>query len=229
MELHLLYPTIANALYCFVLPGLAVTILPHDGARKRNCIFWISLVHNGLLTAFSVWSFVSLSRVIYQEGIVFRAGYYFRNPVFDRIIYTFYLSKYYEFGDTFLIYAKDKKPLLLQTYHHTGAVVIWHLMYVYKVDGIWIATLLNSFVHSVMYSYYFGTVLKINGIFFLKKYITTLQLIQFFILYIKWYVYRPPIESLFNYGIINLFALYGFGVIYLFGRFYHKQYIIKNK
>lgn len=227
MELHLLYPVIANALYCCVMPRLVVSILPRDHALKRASIFWISLVHNGLLTAFSAWTFVSLSLILYQEGVVFRARHYFRNPVFDRLIYHFYLSKYYEFGDTFLIYANGKKPLFLQTYHHMGAVVMWHLMYVYKVDGIWLATLLNSFVHSVMYSYYFGTVLKIKCLVFVKQYITTLQLTQFSLLYIKWYVYRPPIESWFNYGIINLFALYGFGVIYLFCQFYRMQYYHK--
>ena len=114
-------------------------------------------------------------------------------------------------------------------YHHIGAVLSWHLMYVYKVEMIWMATFLNSFVHTIMYSYYLGCLLKLNQVRVIKKYITSIQLCQFFILYVNLYFYRPPIESWFNYNIIIFFASYGVGVIGLFGRFYYDSYIDKKK
>jgi hypothetical protein len=58
--------------------------------------------------------------------------------------------------DTFLLYLHGKTPIFLQKYHHIGAVISWHLVYVYKVDAIWLPSLANSFVHTVMYSYYLG-------------------------------------------------------------------------
>jgi len=107
-------------------------------------------------------------------------------------------------------------------------VLSWYLMYQYKVDMIWMATLLNSGIHTIMYSYYLGCLLKINQLRHIKKYITTLQLCQFFILYSNFYLYRPPIETWFNYGIISFFAAYGVGIIGLFGEFYYDTYVVKK-
>ena len=186
-------------------------------------------MHNCALIFFSTHTFVSLSQILYKEGVVFRCNYYFQNQEFDKIIYYFYLSKYYEFFDTFLLYLSNKSPIFLQKYHHIGAAISWHLVYVYKVDAIWLPSLANSFVHTIMYSYYLGCLLKINQVRLIKKYITSIQLCQFFILYVNLYFYCPPIESSFNYSIIIFFASYGVGIIGLFGKFYYDSYIIKEK
>ena len=189
----------------------------------------VSVIHNGFLVMYSAWTFASLSRILYDDGIVFQSNYYFKNPQFDTIIYLFYLSKYYEFIDTFLLYFNGKTPIFLQKYHHIGAVISWHLMYQYKVDMVWMATLLNSGVHTVMYSYYLGCLLKIKQVRIVKKYITTMQLCQFFVLYSNFYLYRPPIETWFNYSIISFFATYGLGIIWLFGKFYYDSYVVKER
>ena len=191
---------------------------------NKTLLYWLSVIHNVFLVTFSAWTFVSLSQILYTDGIVFQSNYYFQNPRFNTVIYYFYLSKYYEFFDTFLLYLNGKTPIFLQKYHHIGAVICWHLVYVYKVDAVWMASILNSFVHTIMYSYYLGCLLKINQVRFIKKYITSLQLCQFFILYVNFYFYRPPIESWFNYYIIIFFASYGVGIIGLFGRFYYDSY-----
>ena len=151
---------------------------PKDFRINPTLLYSLSVTHNVLLVAFSVWTFISLSQVLYTHGIVFESNYYFQNSQFDKIIYYFYLSKYYEFFDTFLLYLNGKTPIFLQKYHHIGAVIGWHLCYVYKADGIWISTLCNSFVHMIMYSYYLGCLLKINQVRFIKKYITSLQITQ---------------------------------------------------
>lgn len=197
--------------------------------RINSQILYVgSILHNTFLTIFSAYTFLSLSQILYEKGIVFESNYYFQDNNFDKLMLYFYMSKYYEFIDTFLICLNGKKPIFLQKYHHIGAVLCWHLMYYYKVDIIWSATILNSFVHTIMYSYYLGCLLKISSVKIIKKYITTLQLCQFFVLYSNFYFYKPPVETFFNYMIINLFALYGVGVIYLFGEFYYKEYINKN-
>jgi hypothetical protein len=76
---------------------------------------------------FSAWTFVSLCNILYEYGIVCQSDYYFQIEKFDRIIYLFYLSKYYEFFDTFLLYLNGKDPIFLQKYHHIGAVICWHI------------------------------------------------------------------------------------------------------
>ena len=222
---------IAPCLSCHIVPIIGITcylFYPTQFRINPSLLYFLSVAHNSLLVAFSGWTFVSLSQILYNNGIVFQSNYYFQNPQFDQIIYLFYLSKYYEFFDTFLLFLNGKTPIFLQKYHHIGAVLNWHLMYTYKVDVVWMATLLNAFVHTIMYSYYLGCLLKINQVRFVKQYITSIQLCQFFILYVNFYSYRPPIESWFNYYIIIFFATYGVGIIGLFGKFFYDSYIIKN-
>ena len=189
-----MYVTHLSQLSCNLTPLLAIAgylAYPRQLQINQTLLYFLSVIHNVLLVGFSAWTFVSLLEIIYNDGIVFQSNYYFQNPHFDTIIYLFYISKYYEFFDTFLLYLKGKSPIFLQKYHHIGAVLSWHLMYVYKVDAIWMATFLNSFVHTIMYSYYLGCLLKINNVRFIKKYITSIQLCQFFVLYSNFYFYKP--------------------------------------
>jgi hypothetical protein len=215
-----------------ITPVVAITCYlayPKHLRINPELLYKVSVIHNAFLVMFSAWTFGSLTNILYSDGIVFKSNYYFQNPQFDTIIYWFYISKYYEFADTFLLYLNGKTPIFLQKYHHIGAVISWHLMYQYKVDMVWMASLLNSGVHTVMYSYYLGCLLKINQVRYVKKYITSMQLCQFFILYSNFYLYCPPIETCFNYGIITFFAAYGVGIIGLFGRFYYDTYILKER
>jgi hypothetical protein len=219
-------------LSCHITPLIAIACyLAYPKHMRINPLLLhrLSVVHNGILVIFSALTFGSLSYILYNEGIVFKTNYYFENKQFDTIIYWFYISKYYEFIDTFLLYLNGKTPIFLQKYHHIGAVISWHLMYQYKVDMVWMATLLNSGVHTIMYSYYLGCLLKINQVRLVKKYITSIQLGQFFILYSNFYLYRPPIETWFNYSIITFFATYGVGIIALFSKFYYDSYVLKER
>lgn len=221
-----------STLSCHITPVLAIAFYlsyPKQLRINPTLLYFLSVIHNIFLVVFSAWTFVSLSQILYNHGIVFQSNYYFKNPHFDTVIRLFYISKYYEFFDTFLLYLNNKSPIFLQKYHHIGAVLSWHLMYVYKVDAIWSPSLLNSFVHTIMYSYYLGCLLKLKQVRFIKKYITSIQLCQFFILYLNLYFYRPTIESWFNYYIMIFFGLYGIGIIGLFMRFYYDNYIDKKK
>lgn len=210
-------------------PLLAITaylLYPKQLRINNTLLYWLSVIHNGCLVAFSAWTFVSLSQILYTDGVVFQSNYYFQNPWFDTVIYLFYLSKYYEFFDTFLLYLNGKTPIFLQKYHHIGAVICWHLCYTYKVDCIWIPSISNSFVHMIMYSYYLGCLLKINQVRFIKKYITSLQLVQLIIPnFICLYFYVPPIESTFNYNLIKIFVGYVSVLVGLFARFFYTNYI----
>lgn len=64
----------------------------------------------------------------------------------------FYLSKFYEVVDTFIILAKGKKSSLLQTYHHTGAMLSMWAGIRYMSPAIWLFVALNSFIHTIMVS-----------------------------------------------------------------------------
>lgn len=212
-----------------ITPLLAIVgylAYPKQFRINPKLLYILSIIHNSLLVVFSAWTFVSLSKILYNDGIIFQSNYYFQNPQFDYVVHLFYISKYYEFFDTFLLYLNGKSPIFLQKYHHIGAVICWHLLYIYKVDIIWIPSTVNSFVHTIMYSYYLGCLLKINQVRFIKKYITILQLIQlFFPTFIGLYYYAPPVENIFNYYLIIIFVGYVYILVALFINFYYKNYI----
>jgi len=222
--------------YIFPLLGTLFYLLcPIQNLNKNNMIIStynlrsIIIVHNFFLATFSAYIFINLFKIIYTEGIVFESNYYFKNPDFDHLIYLFYLSKYYEYIDTFILYLQNKNPIFLQKFHHVGAVICWHLCYYNKVDCIWMASILNAFVHTFMYTYYLLSIFKINSIYKYKKYITLLQIVQLTSANIvSPYLYFPPIETIKNYSIIIFFNTYVLILIYLFIQFSYKSYLIKK-
>lgn len=222
-----LTPQMFSESHLYLLIGIILYMgYPKNLRINLSLLHNLSILHNGLLVLFNIYTFFSLSEIIYNRGIVFKSNYYFSDDKFDQVIKYFYLSKYYEFMDTFLLYLNGKNPIFLQKYHHVGAAIVWHLAYTYKVDCIWIASIANSFVHIIMYSYYLGCLLKINQVRWIKKYITILQLCQLiFPIFISLYFYRPPIENNFNYNIIIFFVSYVSVLIVLFLNFYKKNYL----
>ena len=205
-------------------------LYPTNLRINPTLLYNLSIVHNILLIGFSAWTFYSMTTILYKYGIVFQSNYYFKDPFYNKVAYYFYLSKFYEYIDTFLLYLKDKKPIFLHKFHHIGAVICFYLAYYYKVDGIWVGITANSFVHVLMYSYYLCSLLKIKGINFIKKYITTIQLLQFTVpFYFVVYNYFPPVETVFNYSILILFASYVTTLIVLFSIFYYNNYIQSKK
>lgn len=65
----------------------------------------------------------------------------------------FYISKFYEVLDTFIILAKGKPSSTLQTYHHAGAMLSMWAGVRYMSAPIWMFVLVNSFIHSLMVSF----------------------------------------------------------------------------
>jgi hypothetical protein len=91
----------------------------------------------------------------------------------------FYLSKFYEVLDTFIILAKGKRSSTLQTYHHTGAMMCMWAGMRYMSAPIWIFVLFNSAIHAMMYTYYTLSALGFRVPQRVKRSLTTLQITQF--------------------------------------------------
>lgn len=64
----------------------------------------------------------------------------------------FYLSKFYEVFDTAIILSKGKKSSILQTYHHTGAMLCMWAGIRYMSPPIWMFVFINSGLHTIMVS-----------------------------------------------------------------------------
>lgn len=62
----------------------------------------------------------------------------------------FYISKFYEITDTFIILAKGKKSSILQTYHHAGAMMCMWAGIRFMSPPIWMFVFINSGLHAAM-------------------------------------------------------------------------------
>jgi hypothetical protein len=112
----------------------------------------------------------------------------------------FYLSKFYEVLDTLIILAKGKKSSSLQTYHHAGVILCLWCGIRYMSPPMWIAIMLNSFIHTLMvkshlffpyrinadiyfriqYTYFALASIHVNIPGYLKRTLTTMQIVQFY-------------------------------------------------
>ncbi|PSN75018.1 hypothetical protein BS50DRAFT_596145 [Corynespora cassiicola Philippines] len=93
----------------------------------------------------------------------------------------FYLSKFYEVLDTFIILAKGKRSTTLQTYHHAGAMLCMWAGIRYMSPPIWMFVLVNSGIHAMMYTYYTVSALGVRVPQVIKRTLTTLQITQFLV------------------------------------------------
>lgn len=222
--MHLVCPIIMNFIYINIPKKQLQYINP-------RIIFMFSLIHNLFLHSFSLYIFIKLTIILWENRIIAGRQYYFQIKEVDTILFWFYISKYYEFIDTCIIYAKKKNPIFLQKYHHMGASFMWHLGYIYKFDGILFASLLNSGIHTLMYAYYFCTLFPYLSIKLCKYkvYITTAQIGQ--LVYgafaLPWFYYS--LETTQNKVSIILCDIYISILLVLFGKFMINNYFDKKK
>jgi hypothetical protein len=193
-----------------------------------------------IMAMFSLLPFVLLSLSSIQEyGTMINHNVWFSKRIIENqsilnICWIFLHSKTVEYFDTFFILLKGGSPIFLQKFHHFGAVWCWYLLVSVNASAAIIPTLFNSFVHSLMYFYYFLSVFdkrKVLSPF--KPIMTSIQLIQFASgFYIGSFGYTlKHYQGTFNdkYMIASLvFLFYGFCLIMLFLQFYYMTYIHKK-
>jgi hypothetical protein len=141
--------------------------------------------------------------------------------------WTFYLSKMYEFLDTFILCWKNVNPSFLQVYHHIGAVLA--MWWVVKCDCplTWAWVIMNSFIHSIMYFYYAATTVGIRppG----KQIITLSQIAQFILGNLFSTGRYWPEDSTYEQKLcIWVNQAYTVGLIILFSNFSYHTYFKKS-
>eukprot|EP01029_Cantina_marsupialis_P027839 TRINITY_DN774074_c0_g1_i1.p1 TRINITY_DN774074_c0_g1~~TRINITY_DN774074_c0_g1_i1.p1 ORF type:complete len:273 (-),score=48.54 TRINITY_DN774074_c0_g1_i1:253-1071(-) len=152
----------------------------HRISDKTARIF--SIVHNIILIVFSASCVIGTALVLannWEWNKIFddECHHMMDNTYAYFLGYLFYISKFYEFFDTWLIILKGKKPSFLQTFHHAGTAWSMACMMHFRSEGLWTCIILNCFVHTIMYTYYLLTVFGIRP--WWKKYITMMQIVQF--------------------------------------------------
>ena len=130
--------------------------------------WWFSTVPIIYRLMFTGEGWAKASCGLIQKEYEFEYGYW---------SWLFYISKFYEFADTYIVIWKGRRPIFLQKFHHIGAVIgMWWVITTRSTCG-YIFVVFNSFIHSIMYLYYALTTWKIRIPF--KSIITMLQMTQF--------------------------------------------------
>ncbi|ORX67552.1 hypothetical protein DL89DRAFT_269349 [Linderina pennispora] len=206
LSIHPATPVVIVVSYIAIVQWLngsrSKSLSPSRGQTPR-----LLSLHNVLLAGFSYWCATNytsfFANVVDQESL--KEAYCDSNlTIWNNMYkfnYLFYLSKYYELIDTFIILAKGRKATLLQTYHHAGAITT-----------MWLGC-------------YFGSP---QLIFF---YLTHLQIGQFLLglVFIALYITLPNCLTPLQKNLIYVMLSYLIPLLYLFVDFSIKTYGRKKK
>jgi len=192
----------------------------------------ISIIHNLGLVIFSFYTFITLKNMLLLKYNTINPLIFLQDKTLDYsseyIFWYFTYSKIWEFFDTYLLQLRGIEPLFLQKFHHFGAVWVWYYSVYTQANSVILATLFNSFVHTIMYLYYLMTLFgyKLNSIKFI---ITTIQIIQLIVGNIITILYYLPGLEYSNPKFITniLFIIYVVILIVLFVNFFILTYISK--
>jgi elongation of very long chain fatty acids protein 4 len=156
-----------------------------------------------------------------------------------RMIWIFYVSKIVEFGDTIIMALKknNRQISFLHVYHHTSIFFIWWVICYYAPGGeSYFSAALNSFIHVLMYGYYFWSTVgakpaegqkpRPHHPVYWKEWITRSQMIQFCIMMIQatcdLWITVPKSYPRFCVWILFYYMM---TMLALFGQFYIQSYL----
>jgi len=224
------YPLLTTFAYCVGIPMLQKFM----ENRKDPPLKIILVFHNLFLTLAS--AFVAFMMILalmsFQEKgyspkhIYCSLSYYDQKGTLTLLYYVNYLLKYYELLDTVFLALKHKPIGFLHAYHHPATLVLTWGQLVDATGVQWVVILLNLFVHTVMYFYYFMAALHIPVPF--KQSVTIMQIIQFILDLIACYcawsakVFLGRCVGTFRAGLVGCFILTSY--LYLFIDFYYDTY-----
>eukprot|EP00804_Cyclotella_cryptica_P004960 CCRYP_014085-RA/>CCRYP_014085-RA protein AED:0.23 eAED:0.23 QI:183/1/1/1/1/1/2/1058/272 len=160
------------------------------------------------------------------------------NPPVANLLWLFYISKVWDFWDTiFIVLGKKWRQLsFLHVYHHTTIFLFYWLNSNINYDGdIFLTILLNGFIHTVMYTYYFicmhtkdyktGKSLPI----WWKSSLTSLQLMQFTIMMSQaTYLVFHGCNQL-SLRVTKVYFVYILSLFVLFAQFFVASYMTPKK
>lgn len=160
------------------------------------------------------------------------------SPALANLLWLFYVSKVWDFWDTiFIVLGKKWRQLsFLHVYHHTTIFLFYWLNANVFYDGdIYLTIVLNGFIHTCMYTYYFicmHTKIKETGKsvpIWWKPYLTLFQLIQFVLMMSQGsYLVIKGCDHL-NFQITASYVVYILSLFFLFLQFFISSYLTPKK
>jgi len=161
-----------------------------------------------------------------------------KDPPVANLLWLFYVSKVWDFWDTiFIVLGKKHRQLsFLHVYHHTTIFLFYWINSNVNYDGdIFLTVLLNGFIHTVMYTYYFicmhtkdkktGKSLPI----WWKSSLTSFQLLQFTLMMAQSsYLVFKGCDQL-SLRITIVYFAYILSLFVLFAQFFVQSYMTPKK
>jgi len=143
----------------------------------------------------------------------------------------FFITKFIEFADTifFILRKKTRQLTALHVIHHALVPILVWIGYKFVPGGAnAFFPLINSLVHTIMYTYYALSTLgpAIQPYLWWKKYLTKIQMIQFVLIIINSLrlLFLPHCQ--FPKAFIYLNAFNGLLFLIMFTSFYRRAYIV---
>jgi hypothetical protein len=139
----------------------------------------------------------------------------------------FYISKFYEFVDTWILVLKGKDASFLQVYHHSGiAFIMWGAV---ASQSTWLlfVVLLNSVIHTLMYTYFLIKTISPTTEIKSARYLTKAQIGQFLIgiaSTVGIFFLGESCDTESSRFMLACLHTYGFGLIALFVAFANRKY-----
>ncbi|XP_064400005.1 very long chain fatty acid elongase 4-like [Halichondria panicea] len=228
------WPTVALCsaylLVCFVGPKIMA-------GREPFQLKPLIMLYNLCMVAYSLYVTVELFLTSKALGFNYICDplHYNTDSISMRLaaaIWLFYFSKLIEFLDTafFILRKKSNQVTFLHVYHHVTMPLIWWIAVKWYAGGMSFFTpMLNSFVHTVMYFYYFLSAFgpAMNKYLWWKRYLTMLQLVQFLI-GLSAGIYNIVTGCDFDQRVIWSSIVYLISHIFLFSNFYMHSYVKRN-
>ncbi|XP_007486429.2 elongation of very long chain fatty acids protein 7 isoform X1 [Monodelphis domestica] len=224
--------TLILGVYVYFVTSLGPKLMEN---RKPFDLKKLMVTYNFLIVLFSLYMFYEFMMSGWGVGYSYRCDIvdYSRSPVALRMAWTcwlYYFSKFIELIDTifFVLRKKNSQVTFLHVFHHTIMPWTWWFGVKFAAGGLGtFHALLNTAVHVVMYSYYGLCAMGPDYQKYLwwKKYLTTLQLVQFVMVtvhigqsfFAKDCPYQYPV---FQYIIMS----YGCIFLFLFAHFWYRAY-----
>ncbi|KAF9988419.1 hypothetical protein BGZ65_004731 [Modicella reniformis] len=192
-----------------------------------------SLLHNFCLVTISAYMCGGVLYEAYQANYgLFEnlADHTIKGLPMAKMVWLFYFSKTMEFVDTMIMVVKknNRQISFLHVYHHCSIFTIWWLVTFVAPNGeAYFSAALNSFIHVIMYGYYFLSALGFKQVAFIKFYITRSQMTQFCMMMIQasWDMYSMKVLGRPGYPffVTALLWVYMWTMLGLFYNFYRKN------
>jgi len=227
--------TIVLSYVFFVVVGSAVM---KRGVPAMD-LYAIKFVYNFSQIFFCAYMSIEAIIIAHRNNYGLLCNPYNRHdPPIANILWLFYVSKIWDFWDTFFIVTGKKWRQLsfLHVYHHVSVFLCYWININVQYDGeVYLSIVLNGFIHTVMYTYYLICMhTKVPGTgkslpIWWKPSLTSMQMIQFILMTSQAsYVLLSDCREI-SARIYCIYFGYTISLLILFAHFFVMSYLKRGK